>query len=83
MRVLFLLDTSNAGSNDTIGRIEYNVTDALFTARLFLPGLFQRNFFLFLNLVLPLVDFGTDAINAGSGLNRKIIYYAMGHRAQV
>jgi len=76
---LFLLDTSNAGSNlssNTTGRIKQNVTDALFTARVFLPGFFEKNVFLILNLILPLVDFSTDAINAGNGLHTKIIYYA-------
>ena len=70
------LDTSNAGSNDTTGRIKQNVTDALFTARVFLPGLFEKNVFLILNIVLPLVDFLTDAINAGNGLHTKNKYYA-------
>ena len=83
MHLLFLLDTSNAGSNasnDTTGRIKQNVTDALFTARVFLPGLFEKNVFLILNIVLPLVDFLTDAINAGNGLHTKNIYYATVNR---
>ena len=74
---LFLLDASNAGSNgsnDRIGRIKENVIDALFTARLFLPGFFQRNIFLFLSLILPLVDFSTDDVNAGSGFTYMICY---------
>ena len=74
-----LLDTLNTGSNvstDTTGRIKRNVADALFTARAFLPGLFERKVLLILNIVLPLVDFSTDAINAGNGLKTIIIYYA-------
>ena len=76
MQVVFLLDTLNAGSNlstEKTGRIKQNVTAALFTARVFLPGLFEKNVFLILNLVLPLVDFLTDAINAGIGLHITII----------
>ena len=76
MQVVFLLDTFNAGSNlstETTRRIKQNVTDALFTARVFLPGLFKKNVFLILNIVLPLVDFLTDAINAGNGLHTKYI----------
>ena len=76
MQAVFLLDTLNAGSNlstETTRRIKQNVTDALFTARVFLPGLFEKNVFLILNLILPLVDFLTDAINAGNGLHTKYI----------
>ena len=71
----YFLDTSNAGSNlssNTTGRIKQNVADALFTARIFLPGFFEKNVFLILNLILPLVDFSTDAINAGNGLHTKL-----------
>ena len=59
----FLLDTSNAGTE----RIKQNVAAALFTARQFLPGFFDRKAFLIVSLILPLVDFLTDGINAGSG----------------
>ena len=38
-----------------------------YTAKLYLPGLFQRNAFLILNLILPFVDILTDYINAGYG----------------
>ena len=79
MQVLILIDTSNAGSNvsiDTTGRIKQHVTDALFTARAFLPGFFERKVFLILNIVLPMVDFSTDAVNAGNGLHAKNIYHA-------
>jgi len=80
---VYYLNTSNAGSNLSSNttccnctvatvRIKQNVTDALFTARVFLPGLFEKNVFLILNLILPLVDFSTDAINAGNGLHRNI-----------
>jgi len=65
-----LLDASNTGSNgsnDTTRPIKQNVAAALFMARAFLPGFFDRKAFLILNLVLPLVDFLTDGINAGSG----------------
>jgi len=41
---------------------------ALFTARAFLPGLFERKAFLIVGLVLPLLDFATDCINAGTVL---------------
>lgn len=44
----------------------------LYTAQLFLPGLFQRKAFLILNLLLPFVDFITDYINAGYSFARKI-----------
>ena len=37
----------------------------LYTAKLYLPGLFQRNAFLILGIILPLVDMLTDYINAG------------------
>jgi len=70
---IFLLDTSNAESNDEIG-FKHNLTDALFTARAFLPGFFQRNVFLIMNLVFPLLDFSTDVINAGNGLHRTVIH---------
>mgnify|MGYP006944968752 CR=1 FL=1 len=76
MQVVILLDTLNAGSylsTATTTRIKQNVTDALFTARVFLPGLFEKNVFLILNIFLPLVDFLTDAINAGNGLHTKYI----------
>ena len=73
MQVVFLLDTLNANlSTETTRRIKQNVTDALFTAKLFLPGLFEKNVFLILNLLLSLVDFSTDAINAGNGLHKKL-----------
>ena len=79
MQILFLLDTftadSDTVSNSSNDTIKQNVTDALFTARAFLPGLFDRNVFLILNMVLPSVDFLTDVINAGSGLHTQVIYY--------
>jgi len=78
LQVVFLLDTLKAGSNlstDTAVRVKQNVTDALFTAKLFLPGLFEKNVFLILNLLLPIVDFSTDAVNSGNGLHTKSIYY--------
>ena len=41
---------------------------ALFTARAYLPGLFERKAFLIVGLALPLLDFATDCINAGTVL---------------
>ena len=38
----------------------------LYTARLFLPGFFQRRAFLIFLAALPLIDFITDYINAGT-----------------
>ena len=48
-------------------RLTREVVITLYTAREFLPGFFQQQFFLILNLVLPLVDFSTDWVNAGNG----------------
>ena len=48
-------------------RLTREVVITLYTARQFLPGLFQRQFFLILHLVLPVVDFSTDWVNAGNG----------------
>jgi len=69
-------DSTLDGSNDVIGRTTHDLTDALFTARVFLPGFFQRNVFLIMNLVFPLVDFSTDVINAGNGLHKTVVYCA-------
>mgnify|MGYP000266410551 CR=1 FL=1 len=38
---------------------------AFYTAQLFLPGFFSRQFFLIVALVTPFLDFGTDYYNAG------------------
>jgi len=46
-------------------------TIALFTARAFLPGLFKRKVFLIVGLLLPLLDFATDCMNAGAVLLNK------------
>jgi len=45
----------------------------LFTARAYLPGLFERKAFLIVGLTLPLLDFATDCINAGSVLLKKYL----------
>ena len=47
--------------------LEREVVIMLYTAKLYLPGLFQRKAFLILGLLLPFVDFTTDCINAGNG----------------
>ena len=46
-------------------RIKLEVLIALYTARAFLPGLFQRQLFLIVFLILPIFDLSTDWINAG------------------
>jgi len=50
------------------GAIKRNSTIALFTARAFLPGLFERKAFLIVGFFLPLLDFATDCVNAGTVL---------------
>ena len=51
-------------------RISQETVAALYAAKLFLPGpkenVFRRLLF-YLKLILPLVDFLTDWINAGTG----------------
>jgi len=49
-------------------RTKRNYTIGLFTARAFLPGLFERKAFLIVSLMLPLLDFATDCVNAGTVL---------------
>ena len=47
--------------------LKREVVIMLYTAKLYLPGLFQRKAFLIVGLMLPFVDFSTDCINAGNG----------------
>jgi len=60
-------------SADSTTRTSHNSTIALFTARAFLPGLFERKVFLIVGLLLPLLDFATDCINAGPVLLKNIM----------
>jgi len=46
-------------------RITRELVMAFYTAQLFLPGFFSRQFFLIVALVTPFLDFGTDYYNAG------------------
>lgn len=48
--------------------IKREVVIMLYTAQLYLPGLFQRKAFLIVSLLLPFVDVATDWMNAGIGL---------------
>ena len=38
---------------------------ALYTAKLFLPGFMDRQAFLIINFILPLLDFGLDWYHSG------------------
>ena len=48
------------------GKIKREIVIAFYTSGLFLPGFFNRNFFMLLGLVVPFIDFGTDYYNAGT-----------------
>ena len=53
-------------TNDvTNSKIPREVVIYLYTAKLYFPGLFQRNAFLIIAIIMPLVDLLTDYINAG------------------
>ena len=56
-------DSQSAPMKNTITR---ELVIAFYTAKLFLPGFFSRQFFLIVALVTPFLDFGTDYYNAGS-----------------
>ena len=63
VKVLYLQMT-NQNQNQNLAR---EIVIDLYSDQLFLPGFFQRQAFLILNLFLPIVDFITDYINAGFG----------------
>ena len=48
-------------------RVKREVVAVLYASKLFLPGMAARRIFLILQLLLPLVDFATDWVNAGIG----------------
>ena len=54
--------------------IKREVVIMLYTAQLYLPGLFQRKAFLIVSLLLPFVDVATDWMNAGIGLQLMFQY---------
>ena len=48
-------------------KLSQEAITALYVAREFLPGFFQKKVFLIISLILPFVDFITDYSNAGTG----------------
>ena len=50
----------------TTRMLKREVVIVLYTAKLYLPGLFQRKAFLLITMLLPFLDFTTDLINAGN-----------------
>ena len=51
----------------TTRMLNREVVIMLYTAKLYLPGLFERKAFLLITILLPFLDFTTDWINAGNG----------------
>ena len=64
------LSSEKMASNSIKSEMTREVVTYLYTAKLYLPGFFQRNAFLIIGLILPLVDMLTDYINAGYGVHR-------------
>ena len=63
-----VLEGNQVNANKRPSRLlKREVVIMLYTAKLYLPGLFQRKAFLLVGLLLPFVDFTTDWINAGNG----------------
>ena len=67
LSILSTVLKSNQGDENISTLMTREVVIMLYTARIYLPGLFQRKAFLLVSLLLPFVDFTTDWINAGNG----------------
>ena len=73
--ILSTVLNSNQGDENIPARTSMTreVVILLYTAQIYLPGLFQRKAFLLVSLLLPFVDFTTDWMNAGNGLQYEFI----------
>ena len=56
----------NSGIKLMSKKMKRELVIAFYTARLFLPGFFNRTILLIIGLIVPWLDFGTDYYNAGS-----------------
>ena len=59
-------DSQGDENKRTTRMLKREVVIMLYTAKLYLPGLFQRKAFLLITMLLPFLDFTTDWINAGN-----------------